>query len=394
MTTATEFGVVQVDESWAAARTSGSLHLDLTQCTYLSHSALLYIVAMARRRHLTGLQTRLALPRSWRVIDYLRAWRFPDAMELVCDAPFADLVDNDSRSRLAGMAPVSRYESVIVTPEGGRESLLPVSFFAITPIRISSPVTPELFRTSPERAATAERDKWLNIHIRSVLDRYLNDFGDTVGTRIVYEAVLNAASHPGAELGFASAQILKHRTGQSKGLPSALEVAIWDDGRTFVQTLGGQIERQLPITSEAYGKRDERFRVALSGPRGVLEPLELDSRKKEIPTSPPALMISAFMLGVTSRPDRPPTIDEYGKLSEDPGLGLYYVRRAAIDKFGGAIDYFAGQFHATIRASRERWHYEASVDYSPETRADIAGNLLIVRIPLDSKGDVRMAVET
>lgn len=379
-----DFDIAAIDATWVRRRSPDHFEVDLSRSSYVSHASLLYLVAFARRRHVRDQPTRFKLPTSERAIDYLRAWKFPEAIELACETRFVDLIDAKSRARLAAMPERSRYEIVVVTPEGGRETMLPVHYFALTPIRISDPYTPDALKTSPERAATTERDRWLAVHLRALLDHYLGGFGDTVATRIVYEAVLNAASHSGARMGLASAQILKHRDGDDKGKPIALEIAIWDDGDTFIQTLQAQLDDEKPITSIAYGRFDEHFTINLTTPDGPMPKIELDSRTTENETSPPALLISAFMLGITSSPDRPPTVDDFGRIRhKDPGLGLYYVRRAAIDKFGGEIEYYAAQFHASIAAGEEKWHYEANVDYSPTGRAPIAGNLLIVRFPLD-----------
>lgn len=355
---------------------------------YLSHDSLLYLVSLFHHRNAQGLTTRLKLPRSDTATDFLRAWRLPEALESVTSNRFEYILDADSRERLHTLPSYSRYEQVIFKPGGGRESLLPKTFFAITPLTIPQQSVAEFLRTSPRRAASVERDRWLQAHILKVLDLYLSDRGDEIATRVVFEAVLNAAHHPKASQGMVSSQLVRARGPKGLELPHAIEIAIWDNGASFSQTLAERLLAGLPIHSEAFGVIDEEFDVEVRGGGGqAFSSVQLSSKTQVETTDAAALTVAAFMLGVTSAPERGTTLNDdmfVGDKPDPAGSGLYYIRRTVVDKFGGTIRYMSGHTRMTLRSSGERGRYHAGIHTDPNVCSHIAGNLLVVTIPVQS----------
>lgn len=379
-------GIADLDRQ-LASRGDGLAMLDLRDVDYLSHDTLLYIVAAFHERARKGLDTRLTLPRRETAADFLRAWGLPAALEAATDDRFEFLLEEESRDRFAKLSPTSRYERVIFRPGGGRETLLPKSFFAITPLSIPLQSVWAAVRTSPRRTAALERDRWLEAHILSVLDLYLSDRGDEVASRVVYEAVLNAAHHPKASLGMVSSQLVRSRADGRFGEPEAIEIAIWDNGDSFAKTLAARVTAGLPIQSEAFGKVDETFDVEVHGVGGQASSrLTLGSSHPLAVGSDAALTVAAFMLGVTSSPERGKYVDdEMFQTQADPaGSGLYYIRRTVVDKFGGTIRYLAGHSRMELRAGAQRGRYLAVLRNSKQDFANVAGNLLIVRIPVQN----------
>lgn len=382
----TALTINNLDPSLASARGEEYVRVDLSMVDHIAHEALLYLVAFFHYRTQHSQQTTLTLPRSETAVDFIRAWGLPDALERVTNNRFEYLLDLESRTRYEALPQHSRYEKVIFTPGAGREALLPKTFFAITPLSIPLQTVPTHVRTSPQRAASIERDRWLQAHVLNVLHYYLGSRGDDVATRVVYEAVLNAAHHPKASLGFVSSQLVRSRAGATFGAPRALEIAIWDDGDSFSKTLGDRLEQGLPIHAESFGRIDEEFDVKVIGAGGqATSQVKLDSRTKVSDTSETALTVAAFMLGVTSDPERGTTLSDelfHGKV--DPaGSGLYYIRRTVVDKFGGAIRYFTGRSRMEIRGAGQRGRYHVQVRNGDHAAPEISGNLLVMTIPVD-----------
>lgn len=368
--------------------------VDLNDVEYLAHDTLLYLVGYFHQRAAQGLTTRLVLPTRSTAVDFMRAWNFPEALEAVTDDRFEFLLDVDSRQRFQNLPPVSKYERVIFQPGGGRENLLPRTFFALTALGIPLQSAWSAVRTSPRRAASMERDRWLQAHVLRVLDLYLSDRGDQVGTRVVYEAVLNAARHPKASLGMVSSQLVRARKGDRFEEPVAIQIAIWDNGYSFAKTLSDRVVQGLPIQTESYGAIDEEFDVRVLGVGGQAheslefdKPLKLDSKRDVVVAPDEALMVAAFMLGVTSAPERGTTVDDdifLDGASDPAGSGLYYIRRIVVDKFGGDIKYVSGRSRMSLTAGRSKGRYHATVHTSPGF-ANISGNLLVVTIPVNFK---------
>lgn len=379
--------VAELDERLSNGEVDRTGTVDLSWADFLSHDSLLFVVGLFRRRADEGRPTYLRLPRSDTAVDFLRAWRLPEALEAVTANRFEYLLDEGSRARLSRMPEQSRYERVIFKPGGGRETLLPKSFFAIQELAIPKHDLPSYLRTSPRRAASLERDRWLQAHILNVLDLYLSDRGDEIATRVIFEAVLNAAHHPKATVGMVSSQLVRTRLPNTElGDPESLEIAIWDDGSSFAETLHDRLANNLPIHSEAFGVIDEEFDVEVHGSGGqAFSRVQMSSRTPVVTTDSAALMVAAFMLGVTSSPERGGIAHDdtfLGDHSNPAGSGLYYIRRTVVDKFGGHIRYLSGHSRLTLSGGGRRGRYHAGVHIDPARTVPIAGNLLVVTIPV------------
>lgn len=381
--------IADLDRQLVGVRGDEHVWVELESATHLAHETLLYLVGYFHHRTHHNLRTSLSLPRSDTAIDFLRAWGLPGALQEVTNERFEYLLDADSRARFEALPRFSRYEKVIFTPGAGREALLPKTFFALTPLNIPQQSVSPHIRTSPQRAASLERDRWLQAHVLNVLNFYLGR-GDDVATRVVYEAVLNAARHPKAGLGFVSSQLVRSQEGSSFGAPTAIEIAIWDNGMSFAETLGARVRDGLPIHAESFGRINEEFDVWVQG-RGnqTSSRVTLASHTRINTADPDALTVAAFMLGVTSDPERGTTLDDelFGSGAPDPaGSGLYYIRRTVVDKFNGSIRYITGNSRMEIRGAGERGRYHAVVRTNPDATADVSGNLLIVTIPVEAAG--------
>jgi hypothetical protein len=361
--------------------------VDLSSSTYIAHDALLYLGAIARFRAIRRQATRIRLSQNARLFDFLRSWRFFEFIGHCTGNGVLNSVTIDSaRYLLRQRSQPPRYVRVIQTPNNGYESLLHREQFEITPIDLKSDAW---------RAATILQEKWLEKHLISVLDILLGGEGKRVATHIVMEAVLNAASHPNATMAYLSSQI--------SAKPEApweypiLELSIWDDGESVGETLARTRKRSGEITSPAFGQVKEVFNVELQRSTGRTERRILTSSESNLPSAFSYLNVAAFMLGVSSRPERRNLSDSRppaSEATEDPlpaaardfgGIGLYLVRRTAIDLFGGQIHYATGDYRYKITAAEEANTYRVEVIYQGSTSWPLKGNLLRMVLPLRSR---------
>lgn len=383
-----------LDDSWRRcelnrAEVAGLVVIDLREVPYIAHECLLFLVGILRYRLSMRWQTLLDLPRKESVLDYLQAWKFPEAVRKVTGQELGEFLTTGSRDALRRVAQTSsRYVSAVPGPHGGRENLLPVSYFALTPVVIDDPDEPSLVK-----------QRWLEKHLVGVLDRYLSGYGDRVATHIIHEGVLNAANHPHATIAYTSAQLLNvtQRHAEPGAERGEFEIAIWDDGDSFADTLHHALRDSRSIRSPAFGMVPTEMLVKVRQD-GSREVFTLTSRDDTTLDSPAHLTAAAFMLGVTSllgpRPDQHgPDTAAYSGLPEEilpaaarnhGGLGLYLILRTVVDLFGGNVRYVSNRYRASIRLGASPGKYVATIDHMRVTDCGIQGNLLVATIPLGS----------
>lgn len=385
------FGIAMLDEAWIRVGVSDShpVEIDLRDVGYMEHETLLFLVGVLSARHRLGCPTSIVLPYDVRVLDYLRAWALPDAVTRATGRPFESFLTEDSRTRYtsARRSP-PRYVAMFAAPGGGREQLLPRSSFALTPIALAD---------NPAEAATVVTSRWLDRHIVSVLDRYLGGFGKRIGTQVIREAVLNAANHPRATVALTSAQVVKRPDRRKPGVgdEDELEIAIWDDGRTYAETLSSALRSQRNVRSPAFGIVQERFAITVSEEGVASRIIRLTSQDRSVVASPEHLMVSSFMLGVTSVPlpraGGRSHEDVYDDLGEDilpaearvhGGLGLYLIRKTVIDQFGGTIRYISGDYRLSLGLDNAPNQYTGVVQRLGPRACPFRGNLLMASLPL------------
>lgn len=373
---------ISLDKAWARFVTTnrGNHHqlvLSLRNMSFIDHDALLFIGALVRFRELHGFETKLELPKEDSAWEFLRAWRFPEFLSAVGHRPFESyLTARDLARYLRDRTQFPRYVKVIDLPSGGAEELLSTQSFWLTPIRLDY---------NPMRSATLAQNRWLERHLVSVLNAYLNGEGDSIGKMVVLEAVLNAAMHPDATLAYTSAQIVMPRRNESA--EPRLQIGIWDDGQPMASTLRSTLNRGESITSPAFGAIEESFRVRLVRSNGredirLLSPSEANLRHQV-----PWLSVAAFMSGVSSKPERQSisTGDHIRRPFSDenyPGMGLRYIRRYVLDLWNGEIRYWFNHYRMVMRSSEEPNVYDVSLFYRPTTSWPLQGNLLYLDIPL------------
>jgi len=382
-----------IDNAWgeavgsAQSRDPAAVCLDLSAAHYVEHACLLMLTAIVARRHERGLETRLKLPRKKSTLDFLRTWKLLEALAVVTDLDNDDLLAEGEVEFLAQQSEESpRYVRVTDAGPTGREELLPVGFFWLTPVVI----------TDPAVAAHTMRERWLNDHVLSVLDRYLDGDASRIATNVVYEAVLNAGQHPRATIAFTCSQInerprpsaLPVKTGERE-----LVVSIWDDGQSYAETLTEALDEHGTYASPAWGMGEDTFRVSSKDLRtgkawngeirssGPLPPVESES----------LLTLAAFMLGITRDPFKASdeTIYTLEGLSQFlpsesvgfSGLGLHIIRKTAVDLFRGSLTYMSGRLRLEIaNDDSSAGAYRVAALRRRDTEADVKGNLLVVRM--------------
>jgi hypothetical protein len=179
-----------------------------------------------------------------------------------------------------------------------------------------------------------------------------------------------------------------------------LVISIWDDGQSFADTLLSAYERHGTVASPAFGLVEDVFEFDVidrqDGSNNMSVVIESSSPIDQN-AGYAETMLSAFFLGTSSTPSRiPVSTEQYAGVSDAwipaagrayPGLGLHIIRKTVVDQFGGSLFYASGRYRLTIQPSDTGGgnRYVASMSCLRETDAQLAGNLLIIRIALPAK---------
>jgi hypothetical protein len=364
---------------------SKHLLFDLGDIRFADPTTLLYLTAVLSSLSRRGTSISIELPRSKRVRDLMRRYRFGQALQRLVESPALELLTESSatyttepalhylgRPRIAGDA---RAE------ERAQQRLAAIS------------VTP---RPTPDAAVTGMRE-WMDDDVAALLKQHLGDSADLIGPGIVFEALANAVEHPQAS-NLVTNGFFDERARKGKGL---LTIAVWDDGESIVSTLRTALRKKRKL-------RSPRAKIALEPYNAwyaIFEgesPAASKTLKKKVfsddftPTedSPdPDLLFAAALPGVTCDPARKFSVaaTKLKKPNFDrPGMGLYILTSLAIDSFvGGEVLLRTGAVSANFRRAPlkvqkyEQCHYRVGIVHQPKMSQYLSGNLLVVRLPLN-----------
>jgi hypothetical protein len=228
-----------------------------------------------------------------------------------------------SSQELSGRS--SRYDHKLFGPDG-MVPALPRDFFEIRTSQLASGA--DVAEFTRELA-----EKWkiwhVNLTLRDVLGaetaRWLSDAVEEIGR--------NAVQHPNASVVQTSSQLLKRRTGDNR-----LQLSIWDDGSSIIDTLRQPLERGERVLSPHFGSPSVSYEVVehpVDGrpPESYTLSTEDVMDRLTAQSSWTFLLLAATMPGVSReafRTTRPVT-------GEAPGWGLYRFLRQTVEGWGADV---------------------------------------------------------
>lgn len=394
--------ISRIDSFWGESvgetdKQPSAVVLDFSRITYLGHEILLYLVAVIAGRSRDGYETKIELPESESARSFLRSWRFVEEACKSSGVGVAELLTEKSAKVWDLEKGLNKKYVPYAQAPWGEEEVLPQSFFAITRMANSG--------EDSRGCASAAKDRWLDQHVLGVLDELFAGLGSRFGTHVVYETVLNSASHPGAAEILTTSQLRKPGTASVASSQPAIsspeaDLSVWDSGQSIPDTLLSAVHAHGTTRSPAFGHLSETFdfHITNSADGSHSHTPLLDSSKEEnAVVSREHLMLAAFFLGITKDPYREGQADWLADAPEDilpkgvplsSGLGLYLVRRTVIDALGGAILYASGSHRLVIkRDPSKQADYVARLRTLRPSDPIVLGNLISIRIPRQSGGD-------
>ena len=379
-----------------------SLTIDLSKVTYLEHETLVHLGAIIKHRHNSRKETLIRLPQSGKnsqnIVDFLNGWRFPEFLDALTGQTFDTFLDSESTD--FWFSSLQEPNPYIRTTPGPRNELgpfLPRSCFWLTPIRDLK---------AAADSAQKVKDRFLDIHFRSVLDHHLHKQGQRIA-HSVYEAVLNIGVHSQATQAFISSQF-RWDAQLDYSSPGYFEVSIWDNGIPFYSSLYRTAKRLGYITTDSFPERDAsepdssneilyvRLEPTRTSDNGSIK-ITHDVDPMCYIKNPALLIASAFLTGVSAQPERLGITYNYNTGEEmkkefnsqsdhGTGWGLPYLCTQILGHFRGSIRYITGNYRLEMRQRDEPLSYGVTISHHTQKSWYAAGNHLILRIPLDKRG--------
>lgn len=391
----------------------GDVLFDLSDACYVEAASLILILALITKLQREGRQLLLNLPHDKKVRDFLRSWRFPDAVFAQTGRHFRSFTTKESH-KYFGENPTQRTNAPFAKHrlDSAGKQLVEVNEGYYIPFQVYAREE----HPFNDSLALAECASWCGPFIWEVLTKLLNKDPDQLARHIVFEALVNAVRHPNASRIVGVSQIGRRiakndvatdtsnedlSTGRSakKTSPSHFTMIWWDDGESIIDTLRKPLSKGMPIRSVAIAKK-RVFDVKISSFDGetidkIRVETDMDLRGD---TQEELLLLSSVFPGVTRdplaeaavAPASISTTPESSYSGGQPGMGLYLLVNAAVDLYGGEVSFRSKNYFMNIKGStvrikgsmtRGKGPYKVKIKKLLSSQA-IPGNMVTVRMPL------------
>jgi hypothetical protein len=394
------------------------LLFDFSNAVYIDIAALVNCIATLVQQKEKGLESLISYPRSKRVRDFLKVWRFPETVEEVTQTEFRDFMLPGQEEYLAEQQTTYKgigdgIDALEYDLDWDGTPLTKRNFFEFTLFSAGGAgvILPEGFLSAVPRI---ESRRWTGALVREVLCKHVGSDTpkDEVARVIIYEAMSNAVRHPKAhfvlcgskfsrENGVSSAEQIEMSSARIqtrlKKLKGTLRICIWDDGEFIANTLLNPLRTGKPVRALRLPPyMCERIFVQLrSFDETVEKELILDQSKDPNAESPEFELLAASLYpGVSRTAGEPvPQVEAYSELPESdasigPGMGLYALTRTVLDQFQGSLVIRSGNHrlameiaHDTYR-QRHRVRYKCKITKYPTGYPIFRGNHLVIQLPV------------
>lgn len=396
------------------------LRLDFSNAVYIDIAALINCIATLVQRKEKGLESIIDYPRSKKVRDFLKVWRFPEAVEEATHTEFKDFMlpeqvkyfaeEQDTYTGIGDGVAALEYDLDWDGMPMAKRNFFEFTTFSTEKCRVILPEGPL------SAAPRIESRKWTGTLIREVLRKHLGSDNpkDEVARVIVYEAMSNAVRHPKASIIQTVSRFMR-KTGVSsveemaksprkiqskvKKLKGSLRICIWDDGEFIANTLLNPLRDGKPVRAVRLPPyMCERIFVQLrSFDETVENELVLDQSKDPSPGSPEfELLVASLYPGVSrTAAESIPEVEPYfeglnSNVLVAPGMGLYALTRTVLDQFQGSLVIRSGNHRLAMEVAHDTYRQLYSVRYKcritkyPQYYPTFRGNLLVIQLPIRS----------
>ncbi len=401
------------------------LVIDLTGADYIELAALPNIIATVVDRKENGEETSFLLPQSRSVRDFLKVWRFPEAIAAATQTPFKEFLTlkdkgflSEKQNTYLGIG--NAIDDLEFDSDWTDDSPTKRNFFEFTTIsEEKSPISPI---GSHYSAPKSESLAWASRLVRQVLKKHLDGKTekDDIGRVVIYESMSNAVRHPQAKIIQIVSKFDRKRDAinnkRKKGSESKgfLRICVWDDGEAITDVLLRLLDEGKPISSNYWPSYlCEKIKVNVRNFENKLLVTEIvdqaDEITREKATEARVLLASLFP-GVSrcvaepvphtehpddlnpkaAQSDNSNGVDE-STFSSAPGWGLFSLTKVVLDQYRGNLLIRSGNHRLYIKgyfgpiSFKENARYNCKITKYPKVYyPKFRGNLFVINIPVRS----------
>ncbi|MCG5446531.1 hypothetical protein NIE79_005230 [Micromonospora sp. NIE79] len=338
--------------------------------------ALLFLLGMVKARLKDDRLTRFRLPQSRAALSALRGAGFLDAASHVTRAPLPLLLAREDVQRLAKPPETLNWGTGTAT----EQILQDLQHKRVLGLSLH-PLGNE---TDKNRMVENELERWTDPLALALFSQHLKEAAEwDVARVVVHEILANVQEHPQASVAVVAAQ-MSLPTGRRESADGGLTVAVWDDGKSIVETLR---ECMVSRGDVRVSPPPDRFTVrvvrssSIPGPPGH-PPLLPSDWSPSLDGDDAELLLASLFPGI-SRKDPRGRAPDTDRSDIFLGCGLYFLYRHVIDVFRGSLDLYSGSTRLTISAESDPEsgaQYLVTVHGGPRVPR-ISGNLVVARLP-------------
>lgn len=320
-----------------------------------------------------GLDTKLILPKLKKVRDFLRLWKFPQALYDCTGRHFTYFCCEEDKKYFGENNSDSDYYYKSLSKEINH--LINNRFFSINTYNVSDSHNANM------SVLHKESERWKGDLISRFLGEKLKEknSSDYVPARIVYEAMTNALRHPCASYIAAAS----HCDDRYKG-GSFLTINFLDDGLAMNETLKAAIVANKEIRDSI--SADTHFRIKLkikSNDDITYRYIDTDVDINTLDTEY-LLFIACLFPGVSRDLSRSCYYMPDEQMGTTPGMGLVALLNCACEVFGGSVSFRMGHLFANVtKHNGDDARYLISITDYGKLVPKLNGNMVTVRLPLE-----------
>lgn len=362
------------------------LLIDLKKCKYIEVPSLLWLLSTLQYRNLHSYTTQINLPNNKIVRDFLRVWRFPEAVQDITGKSFFNFSTEESHKYFGEIKNFYdlTYGGTIL--QNGMNRLLSDRFFSCTVFHTSKFI-------SKEQDVLSESDRFNTQLVTSVLSRQLKGPVSYVASRIIFESIMNAIRHPSAKH-FVIASLADGLRGFKSKSKRKFTITIWDDGKSMIKTIRDALINKKEIRARCdQVLLNYSFQVIYEDSEGKKSEPEIinSSYTPILGDTDERIFFSTILPGITCDVEGTghqvhPTLKNDQPFFSSPGMGLHILQNAVVDVFGGELAFRSDRYFMNIKKSgirEEKFQYKVKIKSFPSTCPKFLGNMLTIRLPMN-----------
>lgn len=362
-----------------------NLLINLRDCKFIEIASLTYLLSFIKKRTHYGLSTKLTLPLKKDVRDFLRVWDYQKVFDFATGLRFSDCVVKNDLKYFGENKRLSDNKYLSKATLDGITRLISNKFFSFK----------ILFHDSSKARSNEviyEVKRWEKSLVLSTLKRYLNKDSQFVASRIIFEGLTNAATHPKANFAIISSHVDKSYTSKSSREKGFFTLVLWDDGISMIDTLKEAIHSGSKIkNSEIYEPKFMIFEKLENTQNNYSQPVE-STYIPNTSSTDDLIFLSTTLPGISSDllGERHLNLDyNYNDAELKPGIGLFILIKTVIEDYSGSISFRCNNYFMNIKTPfpsvREKYNarFQVKIIRYSDSVPRFLGNMITIRLPFE-----------